>query len=166
MPISWNTVNFKFRWIFETDERRIVSGQTFHNGVLRKPIDPWQQMKHGSMGCHRTTYGRFVPTQFFSHRSPKSSEIWKWLISRSGPSFKITQPNLMILVSFSSAEDALANDVKRYDIFSSQGTENLLFRFFWDTRYRPGFYFMRQTQETKLWEAYQTSPTPNGFSCC
>ena len=32
-------------------------------------------------------------------------------ISRSGHRFKITQPNLMILVSFSSAEDALSNDV-------------------------------------------------------
>ena len=33
-------------------------------------------------------------------------------ISRNGHGFKITQPNLMILVSFSSAEDALSNDVK------------------------------------------------------
>ena len=44
----------------------------------------------------------------------------------------------MILVSFSSAEDALSNDVKKYDIFSSQGTENPPFRFFWDTRYSSG----------------------------
>ena len=29
-----------------------------------------------------------------------------------GHRIKITQPNLMILVSFSSAEDALSNDVK------------------------------------------------------
>ena len=42
----------------------------------------------------------------------------------------------MIFVSFSSAEDALTNDVKKYDTFSSQGTENLPFCFFWDTRYR------------------------------
>ena len=42
----------------------------------------------------------------------------------------------MILVSFSSAEDALSNDVKEYDSFSSQSTENLPFRFFeGDTRY-------------------------------
>ena len=41
----------------------------------------------------------------------------------------------MILVFFSSAEDALCNDVKTYDTFSSQGTENQPFRFFWDTRY-------------------------------
>ena len=33
-------------------------------------------------------------------------------ISRSGHRFKITQSNLMILVSFSSAEDALSNGVK------------------------------------------------------
>ena len=41
----------------------------------------------------------------------------------------------MILVSFSSVEDALSNDVKKYEIFSSQGTENPLFCFFWETRY-------------------------------
>ena len=41
----------------------------------------------------------------------------------------------MILVSFSSAEDALSNDVKKHNTISSQGTENPLFRFFWDTRY-------------------------------
>ena len=45
-------------------------------------------------------------------------------ISRSGHRFKITQPNLMIWVSFSSAEDALSNDVKRYYFFCLQGTEN------------------------------------------
>ena len=36
MPISWNTVIFKFRWIFATDEGRIVSGQTFHKTPLWK----------------------------------------------------------------------------------------------------------------------------------
>ena len=36
----------------------------------------------------------------------------------------------MILVSFSSAEDALSNDVNKYDLFSSQGTENQPFRLF------------------------------------
>ena len=41
----------------------------------------------------------------------------------------------MILVSFSSAEDALSNDVQIYDMFSSQGTENPPFRFLGDTRY-------------------------------
>ena len=45
----------------------------------------------------------------------------------------------MILVSFSSAEDALSYDVKRYNTFSSQGTENPPFRFFGDTRYLKSF---------------------------
>ena len=36
----------------------------------------------------------------------------------------------MILVSFSSAENALTNDVEKYDTFSSRGTKNLPFRFF------------------------------------
>ena len=41
----------------------------------------------------------------------------------------------MISVSFSAGEDALSNDVKTYHTFSSQGTENPVFRFFGDTRY-------------------------------
>ena len=41
----------------------------------------------------------------------------------------------MILVSFSSAGDALCNDVKNHNTFSSQGTENPPIRFLWDTRY-------------------------------
>ena len=41
------------------------------------------------------------------------------------------QPNSMILVSFSIAEDALFNnDVKNYDTFRSQGIENPPSRFF------------------------------------
>ena len=41
----------------------------------------------------------------------------------------------MILVSFSSDEDALSNDVKKYEMFRSQSTENPPFRFLGDTRY-------------------------------
>ena len=41
----------------------------------------------------------------------------------------------MILVLFSSVEDALFIDVKKYDTFRSHGTENLPFCFFGDTRY-------------------------------
>ena len=51
-------------------------------------------------------------------------------ISRSVHKFKITQPNLTILVSFSSAENVLTDGVKQYDIFVLQGTENPPFRFF------------------------------------
>ena len=66
----------------------------------------------------------------------KSSEFFENdCISRSVHRFKITQPNLTILVSFSSAEDVLSNDVKKYEIFGLQGTENPPFRFFWDTWY-------------------------------
>ena len=46
-------------------------------------------------------------------------------ISRSVHRPKITQPILMILVSFSSAEDVLSNNVKKCEIFGLQGTENL-----------------------------------------
>ena len=47
-----------------------------------------------------------------------------------GNRIKLTQPNSMILVSISSVEDALFNDVKNYDTSRSQGTENPPFRFF------------------------------------
>ena len=52
---------------------------------------------------------------------------------------KITQSNLMILVSFSFAGVAWFEDVKRYGTFRSQATENPPFRFLWDTRYRHDF---------------------------
>ena len=51
-------------------------------------------------------------------------------ISRNRHRIKITQPNLLMMVSFSSAENALSNDVKKHNTFSSQGTENPPFRFF------------------------------------
>ena len=48
------------------------------------------------------------------NRSQKSDKIWKWLYFKKWAyRIKITQPNLMILVSFSSVEDALSNDVKK-----------------------------------------------------
>ena len=50
-------------------------------------------------------------------------------ISRYGNRIKIIQPNLMIVVSFSSAKDALSNDVKKKNTLSSQGTDNPPFRF-------------------------------------
>ena len=67
------------------------------------------------------------PTKFENDR------IW-----RNGHRIKITQPNWMIKASFSSSEDAPSNDVKIYNTFSSQCTENPPFRFFWDTRYSLG----------------------------
>ena len=54
----------------------------------------------------------------------------------NGHRIKITQSNLMILVSFSSAGVAWFENVKRYGTFRSQATENPPFRFLWDTRYR------------------------------
>ena len=67
---------------------------------------------HRSIGFPNTPHERPFPTQFFPHRSQKSSKIWNDCVSRNGHRIKITQPNSMILVSFSSADDALFNDVK------------------------------------------------------
>ena len=72
-------------------------------------------------------------------------------ISKNGHRIKIIQPNLMILVSFSSAEEVLSNDVKIYHTFSSQGTENPPFRFFWT----PGilFTFLFQRLESPIYHS-------------
>ena len=50
-------------------------------------------------------------------------------VSRNGDRIKITHPNSVILVSFSSAEDVLSKDVKQNDSFRSQGTKSPPFRF-------------------------------------
>ena len=135
MPTSWNTVIFKFRWSFAPDERRIVLGQTFHMVSCGSPLisvsfvatDQWASTKHRMEGLSRHNsllIGRKNPAKFEND-----------CISRKGHRIKIAQPNSMILVSFSSAEDALSNDVNKHNTFSSQGTENPSFRFFRDTRY-------------------------------
>ena len=51
-------------------------------------------------------------------------------ISRSGHRFKITQPNLMIFLSFSSAEDPLSNNVKKYGISFARLFSKKIFFFF------------------------------------
>ena len=55
-------------------------------------------------------------------------------ISRNGRRIKSTEPNLMILVSFSSAEDALSNDVKNIPLLECKV---LKINRFWGT---PGIY--------------------------
>ena len=100
-------------------------------GVLWKLIDPCFFCYHGSMGFPKTPYRRLFPRHNYTLIGRKyQAKFENDCISRSGHRFKITQPNLMILVSFSSAEDALSNDVKQFDIFSSQSTENPPFCFF------------------------------------
>ena len=82
----------------------------------------------------------------------KKKTIENDCISRSVHRFKITQPNLTILVSFPSAEDVSSNDVKIYDIFGLQGTGNTPFRFFGTSGIRGyfcgGFNFKNFTGQT------------------
>ena len=75
-------------------------------------------------------------SSLIGHQNPAKFE--NDCISRSVHRFQITQPNLTILVSISSAEDVLYNDVQKYDIFGRQGTENPPFRYLGDTQY---FYY-------------------------
>ena len=130
MTISWNTVIFKFRWIFATDERRIVAGQTFHTvfcGSLLIRGNKRNTEQWASTGQRMDCLSR----QNSSLIGPKNpAKFENDSISRSVHRFKITQPNLTILVSFFFAEDVLSNDVKKYEIFDLQGTENPPFRFF------------------------------------
>ena len=135
MTISWNTVIFKFRWIFGTDERRILSRQTIHTSSCGSPLFhvsllpringlPQKHCMEGLSRHNSLLIRRKNPAKFENDR-----------ISRNGHRIKITQPNWMIKASFSSAEYSPSNDVNIYNTFSSQCTENPPFRFFWDTRY-------------------------------
>ena len=71
----------------------------------------------------------------------------------------------MILVSFSSAEDALFSDVKKHTTFSSQGIETLPFRSFGDTRYIAKCGLSRsnsQNRNLKIWRVASDLPwTPS-----
>ena len=133
MTISWNTVIFKFRWIFATDERRIVAGQTFHTVFCGSPLirgNKRNTEQWASTGWHMDCLSR----QNSSLIGPKNpAKFENDCISRSVHRFKITQPNLTILVSFSSAEDVLSNDVKKYEMFGLQGTEIRRSAFLGDT---------------------------------
>ena len=61
MLIYLHTVIFKYRLIFATHERIILSGKAFHYGVLWKPIDcvsfvatdQWASPKHLMVGFSR-----------------------------------------------------------------------------------------------------------------
>ena len=114
-----------------------MSEQGFHNKVFwgsplirgnKRNTDQWASTKHRMEGfsLHNSS--------LVGHKNQAKFE--NDCISRTGQRIKITQPNLMILVSFSSGEYALSNDVQIYHTFSLQGTENPQFHFFWDTRYR------------------------------
>ena len=106
-----------------------MKGKAFHMVFCGSPLirgsfvatDQWASPKHLMEALSR-------------HNSSLIVTFENDCILRSGHRFKITQPNLMILiilVSFCSVEDALSNDDNKYDIFSSEGTENPPFRFFW-----------------------------------
>ena len=122
MPISWNTVLFKFRLIFATDERRLCRVWSF---ICQFPLTlylfltwinglPQKQHMEGLSRYNYTLIGRKNQAKFENNS-----------VSINEHKIKNTQPNSMI-VSFSSAEAALSNDVKYC-------TGNQPFS--WDTRY-------------------------------
>ena len=92
-----------------------MSGQAFHKVFWESPMirgnkrntDQWASTKH-----HMEVFSRHN-SLLIGHKNQAKFE--NDCISRNGHRFKITQPNLMILVSFSSAENALSIDVKKYN---------------------------------------------------
>ena len=83
---------------------RCFGGSPLIRGNKRN-MDQWASTKHHMEG-------------FFRHNSSligrkNQAKFENDCISRNWHRIKITQTNLMILVSFSSAKDALSNDVKK-----------------------------------------------------
>ena len=134
MLISWNTVIFKICSIFATDERRIVrnslslclGGSRWTVFLLLTRINglPQNTTMKGHSQHNPSLIGR-----------KNQAKFEKDCVLTNGHRINITQSNLMILVSFSSAGVAWIEDVKRYGTSRSQATENPPFRFLWDTRY-------------------------------
>ena len=112
-----------------------MSGMAFHvvywgiplNRVSFVDRDQWASPNHHMKGYSRHN------SSLIGHKNQAKFE--NDFVLRNSHRVNITQPNSMILVSFSSVEDVSFDDVKRYCTFRSQGTENLPFRFLWDTRY-------------------------------
>ena len=95
--------------------------------------DQWASTKHhmDDLSRHNSSLiGRKNPAKFEND-----------CISRNGHTcrFKITQPNLMILVSFSSAENALYNDVKNMTLLARRVLKIRLSAFFGT----PGGHFIK-----------------------
>ena len=113
-----------------------MAGQIFHTVFCGSPLirgNKRNMEQWASTGQRMDCLSR-QNSSLIGAKNPAKFE--NYCISRSVHRFKITQPNLTILVSISSAEDVLYNDVKKYEIFGQQGTENPPFRFFWgDTRF-------------------------------
>ena len=109
MTISWNTVIFKFRLMFATGERRIVAGQTLHMVFCGSPL-----IRGNKRNTEQLLNWIVCPDKILRSSVPKIQRNVKMTVFQEVciDSELITQPNLTILVSFSSAEDVLSNDVK------------------------------------------------------
>ena len=134
MPKNCNCSHFQISLEFLRPMSEELSGQTFHTVSCGSPLIrvsfvatyQWASTQHHMEGLsqHNSSLISKNPAKFENY-----------CISRNGHRIKFTQPNLMILVSLSSAENVLSNDVNKHNN-SSQGTENPPFGFFWDTWYR------------------------------
>ena len=147
MPISWNTVIFKFRSIFATNERRVMSGIAFHCNALGESCWTVFLLLTRNNGLPKTQQWKPIPNIILRSSVAKIKRNLNDCVLTNGHKIKITQSNIMILVSFSSAGVAWFEDVKRYGTFRLQATENLPFRFLWDTRY----IFSQEEETNEIW---------------
>ena len=125
IKFGWVTLNLcplleiqsfsNFAWFLRPMSKALCLGKAFHKVFWGSPLirgnkrntDQWSATKH-----HMELEG------FSRHNSSligrkNQANVFNDFISRNRHRIRITQPNLIILVSFSSAVDALSNDVKK-----------------------------------------------------
>ena len=103
-----------FAWFLWPMSEELCREKPSIYGVLWKPIGQCFFCCHGTMGYPQNTLWKAFPDNSSLIGCKNQAKLENDCISRNGRRIKITQPNLMILVSFSSAEDALSNDVKKW----------------------------------------------------
>ena len=120
-----------------------ILGKVFHMVFWWSPLI-WITMSHytplSHLHCFFCWHGSigFPKHHMKGHSKHNSSLIGRKIqaklkndsVSRNGHRIIITQPNSMLLVSFSFAEDAFIKDLKKNYTFSLQGTETPPFLFF------------------------------------
>ena len=103
-----------FAWFLRPMSKELCRGKAFHLVFWGSPLI------HGNIrnmdGLPQNTLWKLLPDTILRSSVTNRAKFENDCISRNGHRIKITQPKLMILVSFSYAEVALSNDVKNITI--------------------------------------------------
>ena len=127
------TLSFSnFTWFLRPMSVEYVSGKAFHYGVFEKAH--WSVSTKETAFISRNGHMKAIwfPTQSTLIGRRNQAKFENHCVSRNAHRIKIAQPNSMILVSFSSAEDALFN-VKNIKILDCRVLKICRSTFFWDT---------------------------------